>query len=50
MVNQHTWHNLLSVISTIMLPLTVITSFFGMNVPLPYQDSLIVTMTISLFF
>ncbi|WP_223553596.1 MULTISPECIES: CorA family divalent cation transporter [Lysinibacillus] len=50
MVNQHTFHNLLTVISTIMLPLSVITSFFGMNVPLPYQDFLIATMTISLFF
>ncbi|MGA3675952.1 CorA family divalent cation transporter [Lysinibacillus agricola] len=35
MVNQHTWHNLLTVISSIMLPLTVITSFFGMDVPIP---------------
>ncbi|MGE7945055.1 CorA family divalent cation transporter [Lysinibacillus xylanilyticus] len=50
MVNQHTWHNLLTVISTIIFPLSVITSFFGMNVPLPYQNSLIATMTISLFF
>ncbi|WP_083226925.1 CorA family divalent cation transporter [Lysinibacillus xylanilyticus] len=50
MVNQHTFRNLLTVISTIMLPLSVITSFFGMNVPLPYHDSLIATMTISLFF
>ncbi|MGY3187888.1 hypothetical protein [Lysinibacillus sp. TE18511] len=50
MVNQHTWHNLLTVISSIMLQLTVITSFFGMDVPFIYQDSLIVTMTISLFF
>ncbi|WP_155591707.1 magnesium transporter CorA family protein [Lysinibacillus cavernae] len=41
--------NLLTVISTIMLPLSVITSFFGMNVPLPYQDSPITTITISAF-
>ncbi|GEK32770.1 magnesium transporter CorA family protein [Kurthia sibirica] len=30
--------NILTVISTIMLPLSVIASFFGMNVPLPFQD------------
>ncbi|UZN01138.1 hypothetical protein OL548_28310 [Lysinibacillus sp. MHQ-1] len=42
--------NLLTVISTIMLPLTVITSFFGMNVPLPYQDSPITTIALSAFF
>lgn len=41
--------NLLTVISTIMLPLSVITSFFGMNVPLPYPDSPITTITISVF-
>lgn len=41
--------NLLTVISTIMLPLTVITSFFGMNVPLPYQDSPITTIALSAF-
>jgi len=41
--------NLLTVISTIMLPLSVITSFFGMNVPLPYQDTPYTTIAISAF-
>ncbi|MGE7765586.1 magnesium/cobalt transporter CorA [Peribacillus sp. NPDC096540] len=31
--------NVLTIISTVMLPLTFVTGFFGMNVPLPYQDS-----------
>ncbi|MGC4376447.1 magnesium/cobalt transporter CorA [Fictibacillus sp. Mic-4] len=31
--------NVLTIISTIMLPLTFITGFFGMNVPLPFQSS-----------
>jgi len=30
---------MLTVIATILLPLTVIASIFGMNVPLPFQDS-----------
>lgn len=29
----------LTIISVVMLPLTLITGWFGMNVPLPYQDS-----------
>jgi len=29
--------NVLTLISTIMLPLTFVTGFFGMNVPIPYQ-------------
>jgi magnesium transporter len=36
----------LTVISTIMLPLTFITGFFGMNVPLPFQDHPISTVLI----
>lgn len=41
----------LTVISTIMLPLTFITGFFGMNVPLPWQKSSImsVVITVGLF-
>lgn len=31
--------NVLTLISTIMLPLTFVTGFFGMNVPIPYQNS-----------
>jgi magnesium transporter len=31
--------NILTIISTIMLPLTFITGLFGMNVPLPFQES-----------
>ncbi len=31
--------NVLTLISTIMLPLTFVTRFFGMNVPIPYQNS-----------
>jgi len=38
----------LTVISTIMLPLTFITGFFGMNVPLPFQDYLVSTVLIFL--
>ncbi|MGB8955069.1 MAG: magnesium/cobalt transporter CorA [Tumebacillaceae bacterium] len=34
----------LTVISTIMLPLTFITGFFGMNVPLPFQNSYFATV------
>ncbi|GLC88503.1 magnesium transporter CorA family protein [Lysinibacillus piscis] len=41
--------NLLTVISTIMLPLSVITSFFGMNVPLPYSDLPMTTIVITVF-
>ncbi|MDM5199837.1 magnesium/cobalt transporter CorA [Fictibacillus enclensis] len=40
--------NVLTLISTIMLPLTFVTGFFGMNVPLPYQDSPIATVIIFL--
>ena len=36
----------LTVISTIMLPLTFITGFFGMNVPLPFQGSFFATAVI----
>jgi magnesium transporter len=36
----------LTVISTVMLPLTFITGIFGMNVPLPFQDSPLSTVTI----
>jgi magnesium transporter len=36
----------LTVISTIMLPLTFITGFFGMNVPLPFHESWASTMII----
>lgn len=38
--------NVLTLISTIMLPLTFVTGFFGMNVPLPYQHSSIATVVI----
>ncbi|MBK3496262.1 magnesium/cobalt transporter CorA [Viridibacillus sp. YIM B01967] len=41
--------NLLTVISTIMLPLSVITGFFGMNVPLPFQDTWFATVVIFVF-
>jgi len=29
----------LTIISVVLLPLTLVTGWFGMNVPLPYQDS-----------
>ncbi|KEO85075.1 magnesium/cobalt transporter CorA [Tumebacillus flagellatus] len=38
----------LTVISTVMLPLTFITGFFGMNVPLPFHDSWWSTIVITL--
>ncbi|MBO9130906.1 magnesium/cobalt transporter CorA [Bacillus sp. 165] len=38
--------NVLTIISTIMLPLTFVTGFFGMNVPLPYQHSPVATVVI----
>lgn len=38
--------NILTMISTIMLPLTFITGFFGMNVPLPFQQSWYMTLFI----
>lgn len=41
--------NVLTLISTIMLPLTFVTGFFGMNVPLPYQDSPKATWIIGVF-
>lgn len=44
--NQTEKLNILTMISTIMLPLTFITGFFGMNVPLPYQDSPWMTVVI----
>lgn len=31
--------NVLTIISTVMLPLTFVTGFFGMNLPIPYADS-----------
>ncbi|HAS04470.1 MAG TPA: magnesium transporter [Dehalococcoidia bacterium] len=30
---------LLTIITTVMLPLTVVSSFFGMNIPLPFENS-----------
>jgi magnesium transporter len=41
--------NILTIISTIMLPLTFITGFFGMNVPLPFQHSPYTTLAIFIF-
>lgn len=38
----------LTVISTIFMPLTFVTGFFGMNVPLPDQDSIWATVSITL--
>ncbi|MFZ5590611.1 MAG: magnesium/cobalt transporter CorA [Bacillota bacterium] len=38
----------LTVISTIFMPLTFVTGFFGMNVPLPAQDNAISTISITL--
>ncbi|MCL4439129.1 MAG: magnesium/cobalt transporter CorA [Firmicutes bacterium] len=38
----------LTVISTIFMPLTFVTGFFGMNVPLPDQDSVWSTVSITL--
>ncbi|MCL5290352.1 MAG: magnesium/cobalt transporter CorA [Bacillota bacterium] len=38
----------LTVISTIFMPLTFVTGFFGMNVPLPDQDSIWSTVSITL--
>ncbi|TCP54678.1 magnesium transporter [Tumebacillus sp. BK434] len=37
---------MLTVISTVMLPLTFITGFFGMNVPIPFGDSYFSTVII----
>jgi len=37
----------LTVISTIFMPITFITGYFGMNVPLPYQDSIASTLAIT---
>jgi len=37
----------LTLISTIFMPLTFITGFFGMNVPLPEQESVWSTITIT---
>ncbi|MGZ4105868.1 MAG: magnesium/cobalt transporter CorA [Tumebacillaceae bacterium] len=37
----------LTVISTVMLPLTFITGFFGMNTPLPFQNSKVATVIIT---
>jgi magnesium transporter len=41
--------NVLTLISTIMLPLTFVTGFFGMNVPLPFQDNPRSTIVIFVF-
>ncbi len=38
----------LTIISTIMMPLTFITGFFGMNVPLPWQNDYISTIIITI--
>ncbi len=38
---------ILTVISTIFMPLTFVTGFFGMNVPLPAQDSIVSTLMIT---
>ena len=39
----------LTILSVVMLPLTVITSFYGMNVPLPFADSPWTTTAIAVF-
>lgn len=38
----------LTIISTIMMPLTFVTGFFGMNVPLPFQDHVFSTVVITI--
>jgi len=39
----------LTVISTVVLPLTFVTGFFGMNVPFPFQDSYALTAVVFVF-
>jgi magnesium transporter len=41
--------NVLTIISTVMLPLTFVTGFFGMNLPIPFSDSPWTTAGVSVF-
>ncbi|GIM47372.1 magnesium transport protein CorA [Collibacillus ludicampi] len=38
----------LTIISTIMMPLTFVTGFFGMNVPLPFQNNYATTVAVTI--
>jgi len=38
-IKTNTVMKILTIFSTLLLPLTLITSFYGMNVPLPYQNN-----------
>ena len=48
-IKTNTVMKILTIFSTLLLPLTLITSFYGMNVPLPYQNNPNVVYWLMLF-